>query len=108
MRIWLIGADTGGSNAIRQARKNPALELYVSDSTERPRAVTDRLISAVDSVESVTPVNINQLGRRIRPDLILVDRGALQRALGKAGGPAFAESLIFEMAAASDYPLFIL
>lgn len=108
MRIWLIGADQAGSNAIRQLRKNQSVEIYVTDSTERPRAVTDRLIAAVDAVDSVTPMNINTLGKRIRPDLILVDRGALLRALGKAGGPAFAESLMVEMSAACEFPLLIL
>ncbi len=109
MRIWLIGADMAGSTALRQLRKSPAVEVIVSDSTDRPRAVIDKLIESVDYVESVTAMNVNTLARRVRPDLILVDGGALQRALGKmAGGVTFAESLQSEMAAASDYPMLVL
>lgn len=109
MRIWLIGADLAGSNALRQLRKNPSIEITVSDSTDRPKAVTDRLIAGVDYVESVTPMNINTLARRIRPDLILLDRGALQRAIGRvSGGVTFAEALQDEIAATSDTPCLIL
>lgn len=109
MKVWLIGADSAGSSALRQLRKNGSIEVVVSDSTDRPKAVSDRIIERVDYVESVTPMNINQLARRIRPDLILVDRGALQRAIGKvSGGVAFAESLQEEMAAASEAPCLIL
>jgi hypothetical protein len=109
MRIWLIGADVAGSNALRQLRKNPSIEITVSDSTERPKAVADRLLARVDYVESVTPMNINTLARRIRPDLILIDRGALQRAIGRvSGGAAFAEALQDEIAGASEVPCLIL
>ncbi len=109
MRIWLIGADVAGANALRQLRKNESIEVVVSDSTDRPRAVVDRVLAAVDYVESVTPMNINTLARRIRPDLILIDRGAISRAIGRvSGGVTFAEALQDEIAAASDLPCLIL
>jgi hypothetical protein len=109
MRIWLIGADQAGTAALRQLRKNPAVEVVVSDSTERPRAVSERVIDRVNHVESVTSVNINTLARRFRPDLILVDRGALQRGLGRvSAGAAFVESLQEEMAAASEFPCLVI
>jgi hypothetical protein len=109
MRIWLIGADQSGTQVLRQLRKNPAIEVVVSDSTERPRAVTDRVIPAVDHVESVNSVNINSLARRIRPDLILIDRGAQQRGLGRvSAGAAFVESMQDEMAAASEFPCIVI
>jgi hypothetical protein len=109
MRIWLIGADQSGCNVLRQLRKNPEIEVIVSDATERPKAVAERLISRVDYVENVTSVNINQLARRVRPDLILIDRGAAQRVLGRgAGGVAFVEALQEEMVAASDFACLIL
>jgi len=109
MRIWLIGADQSGCTVLRQLRKNPEIEVVVSDATERPKAVAERLINRVDYVENVTSVNINQLARRIRPDLILIDRGATQRALGRgAGGVAFVEALQEEMVAAADFACLIL
>ena len=108
MRIWLIGADQAGSNALRQLRKSPSVEIYVTDSSDRPRAVADGLLPGVDARDNVTPMNINTLARRIRPDLILVDRGAIQRSVGKVAGPAFTESLAMEMGAASEFPLLVL
>lgn len=109
MRIWLIGADQAGTSVLRQLRKNPAIEVVVSDSTERPRAVTDRVLDKVQYVESVTSVNINTLARRFRPDLILIDRGALQRGLGRvSAGAAFVESLQEEMATASEFPCLVI
>jgi predicted homoserine dehydrogenase-like protein len=109
VRIWLIGADQTGTSALRQLRKSPDIEIVVSDSIERPRAVAERVIDALDHVESVTSVNVNALARRIRPDLILVDSRAMQRAVSNMpGGVAFAESLLSEMQAASEFPLLVL
>jgi len=109
MRIWLIGADQTGTQVLRQLRKNPGIEVIVSDATERPRAVVDRVIDRVNHVESVTSININSLARRFRPDLILIDRGALQRGLGRvSAGAAFVESLQEEMAAASEFPCLVI
>jgi hypothetical protein len=109
MRIWLIGAGQRGTEALRQLMKNPNLEIIVSDPTERPLAVQDGLITKIDHTEVVTPVNINTLARRIRPDLILIDAGAEQRSLGRvSGGAAFADALNAEMATASEFPCIVL
>jgi FlaA1/EpsC-like NDP-sugar epimerase len=109
MRIWLIGADQAGSEALRQLQKNPAITVIVSDASDRPKAVADRVIAKVDMVENVTPVNINQLARRVRPDLILIDAGAAKRALGRvSGGQFFTEALQSEIAAASEFPCLVL
>jgi carbamoylphosphate synthase large subunit len=109
MRIWLIGADVRGSEILRQLRKNANIEVIVSDTAERPRAVVDKVIDRVTYVENVTSVNINHLARRIRPDLILIDPGEAQRSMGRvSGGVAFTESLLNEVATSSDYPCIIL
>jgi FlaA1/EpsC-like NDP-sugar epimerase len=109
MRIWLIGADQKGTAALRQMEKNPNIEMIVSDAIEQPRAVTDKVIAKVDYVESVTPININTLARRTRPDLILIDTGAIERNYGRlAGGLVFSDALNNEIATASDYPCLIL
>ena len=55
MRIWLIGANQAGTAALQQLRKNPDIEVIVSDTLERPQAVEKRVIAQVDYVESVTP-----------------------------------------------------
>ena len=109
MRIWLIGAEQAAIDALQQLRKHRELELFVSAPTDRPKAVTDGVIERVTYVEYVTPVNVNTLARRIRPDLILVDPTADERTYGRvAGGMAFSEALTYELATASDYPCLIL
>ena len=109
MRIWLIGADQRGGDILRQLAKNQNIDLFVTDAKERPRAVAEGIIAAVDQVEVVTPMNVNTLARRIRPDLILIDAGADQRSLGNVtGGMTFATSLTNEIANASEYPCIVL
>lgn len=108
MRIWLIGADDAGTETLRQLKKNPAISVVVSAANERPRAVSERVIDRVDYVESVTSVNINQLARRIRPDLILIDAGAARKAMGNVGGHFFTEAMNKEMADAAECPCLLL
>ena len=56
----------------------------------------------------VTSVNINNLARRIRPDLILLDSSADERRLSHlVGGPALSRALLEEIAAESEYPCLI-
>lgn len=109
MRIWLIGAGERGTEIVRQLQKNRNIELVISDPTPHPRALAEGMIAKVDHTEAVTPININTLARRIRPDLILIDAGADQRSLGRVtGGTAFADALNNETAAASEYPCIVL
>lgn len=109
MRIWLIGADQAGSEALHQLQKNPAIEVVVTDMIDRPRAVVDHLIERLDSVETVTPMNINSLARRIRPDLILIDSDAAKRNVSRlSGGMVYAEALQNEIAAVCDLPCIVI
>ena len=109
MRVWLIGADEGGIKTLRQLEKSRDVEIFVSARTERPKAVEEGVIDRVNYVEHVTPVNVNELARRIRPDLILIDAGADERSYGRmTGGLVFSDALINEVASASDYPCLIL
>ncbi len=109
MRIWLIGADQRGTEALRQLQKNANFEVIVSDSIEQPKAVTEGVIARVDYVEQVSSVNVNKLARRIRPDLILIDPSAGQRNIGRVtGGSAFSEALLNELATVSEYACLLL
>ncbi len=109
MRIWLIGADQAGLEVLRQLKKNSNITVIVSDASEQPKAVTEKVIAKVDYVEAVTPFTINALARRVRPDLILIDPGAEQRSYGRmAGGMAFSDALTNEVVAASEYPCLVL
>ncbi|MCB0104575.1 MAG: hypothetical protein KDE53_01660 [Caldilineaceae bacterium] len=109
MRIWLVGADTKGTQALRQLAKNQRVDVIVSDVSDRPRAVTEGLIDHVDYVEQVSSLNINHIARRIQPDLILIDASALDRNWGHVtGGSALSEAMTQEMASVSEYPCLIL
>jgi FlaA1/EpsC-like NDP-sugar epimerase len=109
MRVWLIGAGEPGKQALRQLQKSEEWSVVVSAATDRPAAVRDGIIAKVDHIETVTALNINQLARRIRPDLILMDASAMRETVGRVtGGTTFSQSMMEEMAAASDYPCLII
>lgn len=109
MRVWLIGAGSIGTSALRQLRKNPDIEVVVSDPSPRPLAVQQGVIERVDVVENVTSLNVNQLARRIRPDLIFISSSAEEHGLGALeGGQAMTHALNYEIASKCDYPVLIL
>jgi len=107
MRIWLIGASSAGTEAIRQLQKSTQIDLVVSAPTPDPRAVREGVLDRVDYVETVTPVNVDSLARRIRPDLILLDSSASSYR-GRAGGTELSQALTYEIAAASEYPCVVI
>ena len=108
MRVWLIGAGQAGTEALRQLYKNEEIQVVVTAAEERPLAVQQGILSKVDYIDVVNPVNINTLARRIRPNLILIDASAVGGLGRVTGGSQFSQSLIYEMATASDYPCLIL
>ncbi|RME64019.1 MAG: hypothetical protein D6790_03830 [Caldilineae bacterium] len=90
-------------------QKNPDIEVVVSDPSPAPAAVKQGVIERVDIVENVTPLNINQLARRIRPDLILISSSAEEHGLGALeGGQALTHALNYEIASHCDCPVLIL
>lgn len=109
MRIWLIGAGRMGAAALRQLSKNPNLEIVVSDTQPRPKAVEDGIIAELDFVERVTQVNINDVAKRIQPDLILIATGSGMHSYANiSGGSAMADALNYEIATASEYPCLVI
>ncbi|MCB0044101.1 MAG: hypothetical protein KDD92_01590 [Caldilineaceae bacterium] len=109
MRIWLIGCDDAAGRAIVQLAKNPNIELTVTSAQAHPKAVAQGLIEEVDQVVRVSHININDLARRIRPDLILIDPGEFARDFARiSAGITLSEELTREIAATSDYPCLIL
>jgi hypothetical protein len=109
MRIWVVGAGKVGTAALRQLQKNSDIEIVVSDPSNTPEAVQQGVISKVDIVENVSSVNVNQLGRRVRPDLILLSPAASERGVGSVeGGQALTDALNHEIASSCDYPVLIL
>ena len=109
MRVWVIGAARAGTEAIRQLQKNDEIEIVVSDAAAEPLAVREGLIARVDHVESVTPININSLARRVRPDLIVIDSSGESQKYGRmSGGSELSQALTYEIAAASEFPCLVL
>jgi saccharopine dehydrogenase-like NADP-dependent oxidoreductase len=109
MRIWLIGAGRIGVTVLSQLRKNPDITVIVSDPSLQPLAVQSGLIEKVDYVANVTPVNVNELAKRIRPDLILISTLDGEHSLGRLeGGRALVDALNYEITTASDFPCLIL
>ncbi len=109
MRVWLIGAGNIGSVALRQLQKNSAVEIFVSDPTDRPEAVRTGLIERIDLVANITPVNINEVARRVRPDMILLSPGIGEQGFGAIeGSKALSDALNYETIIASEYPCLIL
>jgi FlaA1/EpsC-like NDP-sugar epimerase len=109
MRVWLIGAGSIGAATLRQLQKNPDMTVIVSDPSDNPLALQEGLIDKVDHMEVVNPVNINQLARRIRPDLILISPPEGGVGLGALeGGQALAQALNYEISTHSEYPVIVL
>ena len=109
MRVWLIGAGNIGSVALQQLQKNSAVEIFVSDPSTQPEAVRSGLIERVDLVANISPVNVNEIARRVRPDLILLSPGIGEQGFGAVeGSKALSEALNYETTVASEYPCVIL
>ncbi len=109
MRVWVIGAARAGTEAIRQLQKNGEIEIIVSDAAAEPLAVREGVIGRVDHVESVTPVNINSLARRVRAALIVIDSSSESQRYGRMpGGSELSQALTQEIAASCDVPCIVL
>ena len=108
MRVWLIGAARAGTEAVRQLQKNEQIDVIVSAASPSPLAVREGVIAQVDYVESVTPVNVNSLARRVRPDLILIDSGGESSYRRRSGGSELSQALTYEIAAASTHPCLVI
>ena len=109
MRIWLIGAGRMGSAVLRQLSKNPNIEIVVSDTQPQPKAIQEGVLNELDFVERVTPININEVAKRIQPDLILIATGSgLHSYANLSGGVAMADALNYEIATSSNYPCLVI
>ena len=106
MRILVIGAGHTGARVLRQLQKNPALTVLVADAQERPYAVEQGLIEAVDYRETFTPFTLDSLLAKAQPDLVLLTRAPRDLGLGTAPGMGlFADSLREELASMSKAPM---
>lgn len=106
MRILVVGAGRTGARAIRQLRKNPKIDIVTVDPRPDSYAVEQGLIEAVDIPEGFTPLTVDYVLEKARPDLILLAMSTEDLGLGEApGADILADALRKEMASASDIPL---
>lgn len=108
MRILIIGAGRTGAKVLRQLQKNPELTVIVVDPHERPYAVEQGIISSVDYRESLTPLTLDYLLQKSRPDLVLLTRSPADLGVGSALGlDMLADSLQEELVTLSDVPMIV-
>lgn len=106
MKILVVGAGRTGARVIRQLRKNPDIEIVTADPRPDPFAVETGVIEAVDILESFTPLTVDFVLEKAKPDLILLATATEDLGLGVAPGiDILAQALRKEMASASDIPL---
>lgn len=106
MRILVIGAGRVGTQVLRQLKKNPELIVMTADPSESPFAVEKGIIPKVDLAEALTPLTLNYVLEKTRPDLILLTTSSEDMGLGTAPGvDILADSLKRELASISTVPL---
>ncbi len=106
MRIVVIGAGRIGARVIWQLQKNPKIEVVTVDPREQPYAVQQKIITAVDFHEALTPQAIEYVLNQTKPDLVLVTTSTEDMELGKV--PAvdiLVEALRQEIAAIAEVPV---
>lgn len=106
MRVLVVGAGHTGARVIRQLRKNPEIEIITADPHADAYAVEEGVIDAVDIQEAFTPLTVDYVLEKTKPDLVLLALATEDLGLGTAPGiDVLAQALRKEMASASDVPL---
>jgi len=106
MRILVIGAGRTGARVLQQLKKNPKLEVLTADARDKPEAVKQKIITAVDFREALTPLTLEHLVRKARPDLIFLTASTRDMGLGQtAGMDMLASALQDEVALIADVPV---
>jgi hypothetical protein len=108
MRVLVVGAGRAGVKVLRQLQKNPELTVIVVDPHERPYAVERGVIDTVDYRESLTPLTLDYLLEKSKPDLVLLTRAPADLGVGSALGlDMLADSLQDELVTLSDVPMLV-
>jgi hypothetical protein len=108
MRIMVIGAGRTGAKVLRQLQKNPELTVIVVDPHEKPYAVEQGIIAGVDYRESLTPLTLDYLLQKSKPDLVLLTRAPADLGVGSALGlDMLADALQNELVTLSDVPMIV-
>ncbi len=106
MRILVAGAGRAGARTLRQLKKNPDLTVITLDPRENPYAVQRGIIEAVDIQEVFTPLTLEYVLEKARPDLVLLATSTRDLGLGEVSGiDVLAQSLRDELTAISRVPM---
>lgn len=106
MRILVVGAGRTGARVLRQLQKNSNLTLMTLDPVDRPYAVKQGIIAAVDIQEALTPLTLDYVVAQAQPDLILLTADTEDLGLGMVPGMnMLAEALRDELAAIAEVPV---
>ena len=106
MRILLVGAGHAGARVLRQLQKNPDLVVVTLDPADRPYAVKQGIITAVDIQEVLTPLTLDYVLAQAQPDLILLTVETEDLGLGMVPGmDMLSEALKDELAAIAEVPV---
>lgn len=106
MRVLVVGAGKTGTRVLRQLRKNPGLVLLTADPQKKPDAVERGLIESVDFQEVLTPLTLEYIVAKARPDIILIATETEDLGLGTAAGvEMLAEAIRDEVASLATVPV---
>lgn len=106
MRVLVVGAGRTGAQVLRQLHKNPNLTVLTADPLEKPYAVQEGVIKAIDVREALTPLTLDYVLAQTQPDLILLTTATEDMGLGTAPGiDILAGALRQELAALAGVPV---
>ena len=106
MRILVVGAGRIGALVLQQLQKNPAIEIVTADPRPDPYAVQQGIIPSVDIAEALTPLTLDFVLERARPDLVLLAMATEDLGLGEAPGiDVLADALRQELLALAELPI---
>lgn len=106
MKVLVCGAGENGAKVIRQLQKNKEIEIVTLDPRENPAALRDGLIEKIDVEETLTPLTLDFVLGKVKPDLILLTTELEDLGLGHvAGMDILSSSLRDELTSLSPVPL---
>lgn len=106
MRILVVGAGPTGSEVLRQLSKNPRLTVLTLDPRENPYAVARRIIPAVDFQEMLTPLTLDSVLQKAKPDLIVLATATSDMGWGSTTGvDMLASAMRDELSTISEVPV---
>ncbi len=106
MKVLICGAGENGAIVIQQLSKNKDIEIVTLDPRENPFALAEGIIEKVDVEENLTPLTLDFVIDKVRPDLILLTTELEDLGLGNvAGMDILSSSLRDELTSISPVPL---